>query len=224
MNRLGQEDAYRFARGEEVTSTGGLRAKLSRPLDFLVISDHAEMYGLMPQLLERRPRGARNRGRQALVLRADQRRHRPHLRHRNGDRRLALRRRAADRRATPRSATPGRPTRRWPTATTTPAASSRSSASSGPRSAATTCTATCFSAATPSVAEPHRALLAVRQQEPRGPLDLHWRTSRRAPASDVLAIPHNGNLSQRPDVHGRELRRQAADRRARREARPHTSR
>ena len=51
MNRLGQEDAYRFARGEEVTTTHGLRAKLSRPLDWLVISDHAEMYGLMPQLL-----------------------------------------------------------------------------------------------------------------------------------------------------------------------------
>ena len=51
LNRLGQEDAYRFARGEEVLSTGGLRAKLGRPLDFLVIADHAEMYGLMPQLL-----------------------------------------------------------------------------------------------------------------------------------------------------------------------------
>lgn len=51
MCRLGQEDAYRFARGEEVTATNGLRAKLSRPLDFLVIADHAEMYGLMPQLL-----------------------------------------------------------------------------------------------------------------------------------------------------------------------------
>ena len=51
MCRLGQEDAYRFARGEEVTSTTGLRAKLSRPLDWLVIADHAEMYGLMPQLL-----------------------------------------------------------------------------------------------------------------------------------------------------------------------------
>jgi hypothetical protein len=51
MNRLGQEDAYRFARGEEVTTTHGLRARLSRPLDWLVISDHAEMYGLMPQLL-----------------------------------------------------------------------------------------------------------------------------------------------------------------------------
>jgi hypothetical protein len=51
MNRIGQEDAYRFARGEEVTTTHGLRVKLSRPLDFLVISDHAEMYGLMPALL-----------------------------------------------------------------------------------------------------------------------------------------------------------------------------
>jgi hypothetical protein len=51
MNRIGQEDAYRFARGQEVLTTHGLRAKLSRPLDFLVISDHAEMYGLMPSLL-----------------------------------------------------------------------------------------------------------------------------------------------------------------------------
>jgi hypothetical protein len=53
--RLTQEDAYRFARGEEVTSTTGVRAKLSRPLDWLVISDHAEMYGLMPALLEGDP-------------------------------------------------------------------------------------------------------------------------------------------------------------------------
>ena len=51
MNRIGQEDAFRFARGEEISTTHGLRVKLSRPLDFLVISDHSEMYGLMPQLL-----------------------------------------------------------------------------------------------------------------------------------------------------------------------------
>jgi hypothetical protein len=51
MCRLGQEEAYRFARGEEVTSTTGVRAKLARPLDWMVISDHAEMYGLMPKLL-----------------------------------------------------------------------------------------------------------------------------------------------------------------------------
>ncbi len=55
MNRIGQEDAFRFARGEEITTTHGLRAKLSRPLDFLVVADHAEMYGLMPQLLSGDP-------------------------------------------------------------------------------------------------------------------------------------------------------------------------
>ncbi len=55
MNRIGQEDAFRFARGEEIATTHGLRAKLGRPLDFLVITDHAEMYGLMPQLLKGDP-------------------------------------------------------------------------------------------------------------------------------------------------------------------------
>jgi len=51
MNRVSQEDAYRFARGEQITTTHGLQARLGRPLDWLVIADHAEMYGLMPQLL-----------------------------------------------------------------------------------------------------------------------------------------------------------------------------
>lgn len=55
MCRVGQEDAFRLARGEEIATTYGLRAKLSRPLDFLVIADHAEMYGLMPQLLSGDP-------------------------------------------------------------------------------------------------------------------------------------------------------------------------
>jgi hypothetical protein len=44
--RLGPEESYRFARGEEVRSNSGQRAKLSRPLDFLVVSDHAEYLGL----------------------------------------------------------------------------------------------------------------------------------------------------------------------------------
>ena len=55
MCRVGQEDAYRFARGETITTTHGLRARLSRPLDWLVIADHSEMYGLMPQLLKGDP-------------------------------------------------------------------------------------------------------------------------------------------------------------------------
>ncbi|MCP3955787.1 MAG: DUF3604 domain-containing protein [Desulfobacterales bacterium] len=44
-NILGHEDAYRFARGEQVTSSTGLPAKLSRPLDWLVITDHSDMMG-----------------------------------------------------------------------------------------------------------------------------------------------------------------------------------
>jgi hypothetical protein len=43
---LGQDEAYRFARGEAVTSSLGWNVKLHRPLDFLVIADHAENLGL----------------------------------------------------------------------------------------------------------------------------------------------------------------------------------
>ena len=54
-NTLGPEDAYRFARGETVTSSTGLPAKLQRPLDFLVVSDHAENLGLAPAIAESNP-------------------------------------------------------------------------------------------------------------------------------------------------------------------------
>jgi len=50
-NRLGLEDAYRFAKGEEVTSATGQRVKLSRPLDFLVIADHSDGYGMFQKIL-----------------------------------------------------------------------------------------------------------------------------------------------------------------------------
>ena len=45
-NILGHEDAYRFARGEEIISSTGLPAKLGRPLDWLVITDHSDMMGI----------------------------------------------------------------------------------------------------------------------------------------------------------------------------------
>jgi hypothetical protein len=51
-NRLGLEDAYRFARGDEVTTATGLKARLSRPLDFLVIADHSDAMGFFPDLFE----------------------------------------------------------------------------------------------------------------------------------------------------------------------------
>ena len=52
---LSPEQAYRFARGEEVTSSTGLKAKLKRPLDFLMVSDHAEYLGLMPAIVRDDP-------------------------------------------------------------------------------------------------------------------------------------------------------------------------
>ena len=43
---LDVDDAYRFARGEKVISNSGQPVQLVRPLDFLVITDHAEFIGL----------------------------------------------------------------------------------------------------------------------------------------------------------------------------------
>ena len=51
-NTLGPEEAYRFARGETVTSSTGLPARLGRPLDFLVVADHSENLGLAPMIAE----------------------------------------------------------------------------------------------------------------------------------------------------------------------------
>ncbi|MEX0307851.1 MAG: DUF3604 domain-containing protein [Ruegeria sp.] len=48
---LSPSDAFRFARGEEVTTSHGLRAKLSRPLDWLVVSDHSDAMGAMNEIV-----------------------------------------------------------------------------------------------------------------------------------------------------------------------------
>lgn len=47
---LGPDDAYRMARGEQVTANNGMQARLIRPLDFLVVSDHSEYMGLIPEI------------------------------------------------------------------------------------------------------------------------------------------------------------------------------
>jgi hypothetical protein len=54
-NTLGPEVAYRFARGEEVVSSTGQRVRLSRPLDFLVIADHAEALGGIAEIKKGNP-------------------------------------------------------------------------------------------------------------------------------------------------------------------------
>ena len=48
--RLSPAQAYRFARGEAVVANNGMTARLDTPLDFLVVSDHAEYMGLLPAL------------------------------------------------------------------------------------------------------------------------------------------------------------------------------
>jgi Protein of unknown function (DUF3604) len=51
-NTLGPDEAFRFARGEAVRASSGERAKLIRPLDFLVVADHSENLGLAPMIAE----------------------------------------------------------------------------------------------------------------------------------------------------------------------------
>ena len=47
---LDVDDAYRFARGEMILSNTGQRVQLIRPLDFSIVSDHAEYIGLAPMI------------------------------------------------------------------------------------------------------------------------------------------------------------------------------
>ena len=54
-NRLGPEEAYQFARGDEVTSTGGYKIRLARPLDFLVVADHSDNMGLFTMIFDSDP-------------------------------------------------------------------------------------------------------------------------------------------------------------------------
>ena len=54
-NRLTPAQAYRFARGEEVVSSSGIPVKLSRPMDFLVVSDHAEGLGVLYEVYDGNP-------------------------------------------------------------------------------------------------------------------------------------------------------------------------
>ncbi len=52
---LGPEEAYRFARGEEIETSHGERIRLSRPLDWLVVSDHSDAMGAMDEVVAGNP-------------------------------------------------------------------------------------------------------------------------------------------------------------------------
>lgn len=53
--RLNPRDAYRLARGEQIMASSGQPAKLSRPLDFLVVADHSDNMGFFPDLFAGKP-------------------------------------------------------------------------------------------------------------------------------------------------------------------------
>ena len=53
--RLGVDEGFRFARGEEVLSNTGQPVQLVRGLDYLVITDHAEFMGLASMIRESNP-------------------------------------------------------------------------------------------------------------------------------------------------------------------------
>jgi hypothetical protein len=54
--RLGLDEAYRFARGEQVMASSGQPARLARPLDWLVIADHSDAMGFFNDLAAGAPR------------------------------------------------------------------------------------------------------------------------------------------------------------------------
>jgi hypothetical protein len=55
-NTLGPDASFRFARGEEVVASNGVRAKLIRPLDFLPVTDHAAYLGFTDLMSNADPR------------------------------------------------------------------------------------------------------------------------------------------------------------------------
>jgi hypothetical protein len=54
-NRLMPREAYRFARGEQVTSSSGQPVKLAQPLDFYMITDHSDGMGVITDILKGTP-------------------------------------------------------------------------------------------------------------------------------------------------------------------------
>ena len=54
-NTLRPDDAWRFAKGEQVVSSTGQPVKLARPLDWMVLTDHTDLMGFAPDLQVGKP-------------------------------------------------------------------------------------------------------------------------------------------------------------------------
>ena len=53
--RLTPRDAFRFGMGDEVVSSTGIPVRLSRPLDFVVVTDHSDNMGMFGDLIAGKP-------------------------------------------------------------------------------------------------------------------------------------------------------------------------
>ncbi|MEP4336184.1 MAG: DUF3604 domain-containing protein, partial [Roseobacter sp.] len=54
-NTLLPDEAWRFAKGEQVISSTGQPVRLSRPLDWMVLTDHTDLMGFAPDLQAGKP-------------------------------------------------------------------------------------------------------------------------------------------------------------------------
>jgi hypothetical protein len=52
---LAPVDAYRLARGEQVTSNSGIKVQLKRPYDWFMITDHSDGMGTINQIVDGNP-------------------------------------------------------------------------------------------------------------------------------------------------------------------------
>ncbi len=50
--RVGPDEALRYAKGEEITSSTGQAVRLSRPYDWMMVADHSDAMGVMNAVLE----------------------------------------------------------------------------------------------------------------------------------------------------------------------------
>ena len=181
-------------------------------------------HGLLPRPLRGQARDARRPDR-PQVVRHDpvrQGRARPRSRSSSPSRTARSRRTSCTSRARAPTAARGRRRSPPPSSTTSRAASPPSSATSGPRTpAATTCIATSSSATTATRRARSSRSPSIRRYGSDNPVELwKWMDAyEKKTGGSVLAIAHNGNLSNGIDVPRRRGLRQAARPRVRRAAR-----
>ncbi len=53
--KVGPDEALRYAKGEQITSTTGQAVKMARPYDFLMIADHSDALGVMQGVVDGEP-------------------------------------------------------------------------------------------------------------------------------------------------------------------------